>query len=409
MVLVIVLAVIGLGWLWYSRLSFGSATESQRGGQLTSRLSLALFVLMITLAQVVHLRRPVPTDLETPKITCRAWITGVAAALFGIAGLIVYVDPRGLYGTGIYEPRELSIRGDKITAYDQLTETPDVIVLGSSRAFTILPEFFEQDFGYSAFNMSVEGAGMEDYVIQTTYILEHDSENPPKVLLIEITPPLPDMASNVISRSPFKLIPYMDNELKKLAIQTKLEGLLDPQQLNQAIYSLRYFMTHPEPPESWTFGPDGGGSHPPQEHIEAAVWADTKSINPPRCPRAQLDPTGSRRLEQVIEMAEKHHISLVFVITPRHPDYFNQLMAGTPQFRRCQKAMHTYMDDLTRRYPFVFFLDYTRLKDIDGVADATGYYDSQHITAVNSHLIVRAAADTIRQAYDVARSARTQH
>lgn len=407
MALLTALAVSTLILLWYSRLTFRGGTISNTGG-LTNRLSLTLFLMLITLAQFVHLRRDIPV-LETSKLTCRAWIAGFAATLIGIAGLIVYVDPNSLYGTHVYEPRVLAIRDHKINDYDHLTETPDIVVLGSSRAFTVLPAFFEQDFGYTAYNMSVQGAWMEDFVLQTTYILERDPENPPKVLMIEITPPLPASAAEVAKRSPLKLIPYMDSELLKLAIQGKINGLLDLQAFNEAVFTLRYYATHSAlPTDRWTFAPDGGGSHPAQQNLKAAVIAEIKSLRPPRCPRAQLDQVGSKRLEQIVEMAAKHHVSLIFYIPPRHPDYFDQLMADTPHFRQCQTAMHTYMDALIHRYPFVFFLDYPRLANIGGVADETGYYDSQHMTPLNNHYLLNAAADTIRQAYTVATQQRAQ-
>lgn len=405
LILLIVLVMMVLISLWHARLSFRDVTLSNQGG-LSSRLSLTLFQTMITLAQFVHLVRTAQTPhLETPEITNRAWIAGFAATLIGIAGLIVYVDPNSLYGTHIYEPRVMAVRDDKLNGYDQLPETPDVVVLGSSRAFTVLPEFFEQDFGYTAFNMAVEGAWMDDYVLQTKYILEHDPDNPPEVLMIEIIPPLPSNADEVARRSPFKLIPYMDSELQKRAVQAKLEGLLDLQALNEAIYTLRYFATHDSlPADRWTFAPDGGGSHPPQQNLKAAVLAETKSLRPPRCPRAQLDPDGIRGLEQIVEMAAKHQVALIFYVTPRHPDYFDRVMADTPRFRQCQNAMRATMNDLTRRYPFVFFLDYSRLSDISGVAN--GYYDSQHMTPLNNHSLVQAAACTIQQAYATAEQQR---
>jgi hypothetical protein len=332
----------------------------------------------------------------------RAWLAGFVLVMGTVAALIIYVDPRGLYGTGIYEPGLVLARPDKIDAYAHLAATPDIVVLGSSRAFTVMPEFFEQDFGYSAFNMAVEGARIEDFVIQTKFILDHDPHNPPKVLLIEINPPLSEGENAIARLLPLRLLPYMDHAVARLAVQARVEGLLDLQQVNEAIYALRHYASHDKSPRFWEFGPDGGGSYLRSYDLKQAVQEAIAEQAPPSCPHNQLSQEGTAQLEQVIRLAEANNISVIFYVTPRHPDYYDQVMAGTRRFQRCQTAIHAYMDDLMERHPFVFFLDYTRLEDIGGVADETGYYDSQHMTPLNNHYLVQAAADTIRQAYNIA-------
>lgn len=403
--------------LWNTGRALKSTAAPMDGGEIApltrlsgfaNRLSISLFLILITLAVIIQLWHRTSNSGGSKKNTNRAWIAGGVIAFTVIFGLIIYVDPRGLYGTNIYEPRLLLVRDDKLNAYTRLATTPDVVVLGSSRAFTLLPEFFEQDLGYSAFNMSVEGGRMEDYEIQTKFILDHDPKNPPKVLMIEITPPLIIGSDEIARRMPLRLLQYMDSNLIKKVLKHRIEGLLDLQQFNEALYSLHYYMSEQIEPTYWIFNPDGGGSVQSSYDLQYLLQQDIANWKVQGCPHQQLLPEGIRHLEAVVHLAEEHNLSVILYITPRHPDYYNELMAENRHYLRCETILQTYMQALMDRYPFVFYLNYSRLEQIGGVADETGYYDSQHMTPLNNHYLLTAAAGTIRRAYTVAMQQRVQ-
>jgi hypothetical protein len=365
-----------------------------------------LILLLILAARVTgwlqgkHEDNPGNEALPVPKSVLWGWGTGLIACLIITVGLIVFVDPRGLYGTDYYEPRLTLVRGFKVNAYTALSDTPDIVVMGSSRAFTLSPSYIQDTLDYSAFNMSAEGARMEDYLVQTRFILSQDKDSPPKVLFIEVLPSLGTVQDSVAQRSPLKLVPYMEFDTARLAIELRTEGLFELQQLAEAIYVVRIYHLDGEIPRTWSFQPDGEGTRPPQPRWETIIANQIQRLSPPVC--QTLDKEGIRFFEEIVSLAEKHDIALILYTSPRQPDYYNAVMRDNKRYLRCQDLWLSYMQDMHKEHEIVFSLNFSLLDSINGLAGPEGYYDIHHITVLNSNRLIEAAADTIDQAYAIA-------
>jgi hypothetical protein len=347
--------------------------------------------------------------LETPPITRRitwSWVAGFALPLILIVGFIVYVNPRKYYGTNFYESPWLLMRWFKTEYYARLPRTPDVVVLGSSRAFQMSPGYIEDKLGYSAFNAAVDGGNIGDALVMTKFMLERHDHLLPKVLLIEVTPPLQKGTSRTATRSPVNLLPYMPPDTTQQAITQRLIALFDVQQLSEAIYSIRRHALYGRFEKPVALQPDGEVVQyfdPAEftERLERTLHQGGDMV----CD--DLDAEGVRIVEELIALAEQHGTSIIFYISPRHPRYY-ALFGDDPEYIRCHQDFLAYMRGLRQDHPNVFFLDYSHIDSIGGTATTRGFYDVFHISEYNGNLIIDAAADTIRRAYAVAIQQRVQ-
>jgi len=110
----------------------------------------------------------------SPARFLTAFTLVVATSLSAVAGVNYYVDPANLFGDRTYEAGVAALLAQgkgvaNVTDYDErlvqkffaerLTARRDVLVLGSSRAMNLVPEYFGST---SFFNASVSGASLED-------------------------------------------------------------------------------------------------------------------------------------------------------------------------------------------------------------------------------------------------------
>ena len=103
--------------------------------------------------------------LSTSRPLIGLWIVGLLLAMGLVAGTILGMHPLGMYFGSPYPSYQLLVRGLKTDAYNQLNEAPDIAIMGSSRAFTLSPQYIHETLGYTAYNMAVEGGRIEDILI----------------------------------------------------------------------------------------------------------------------------------------------------------------------------------------------------------------------------------------------------
>ncbi len=326
------------------------------------------------------------------------WGIGFMLAIGLVAGTIVTIDALGMYFGSPYPSHQLLVRGLKTDGYNRLSEAPDIAIMGSSRAFTLDPRYINDQTGYTAYNMAVEGGRIEDILIQARQLHEF-----PKVLLIEIQEGFPRQPNDIAARAPLRWLPYMSASTALLTLQTRLEGLLDVNQFAQAIYTARYAAVYRHQPKEWPeFAPDGTAMRPPisASELERAILIDIGNIPPTRCDQVVV--ASRNDISDLLQIANEHHTSLIFYLSPWHPHYYDALLKDDPQYQTCHDQTVRYMQELSESHTNLFFLDYSHLESIGGTADESGYYDSQHLTAANSQRLFDHMIQTLRAAIEYA-------
>lgn len=89
---------------------------------------------------------------------------GAAVLLASAAVLNHVVDPYGLYGSGRLPPYSWNLRQAKVDHLLGAPAAPQVLLLGSSRAFALRPERIHEGCGLSAYNASVSSGRLIDYI-----------------------------------------------------------------------------------------------------------------------------------------------------------------------------------------------------------------------------------------------------
>jgi hypothetical protein len=399
-----ILPLIAVFWLYGYSLSQTIAAANWPGA--SQALKTLLTTGGVVLALILIIAR-IPRSDNTPDKPAApvAWIIGSGVVLVFVSGTILFVNPRGMYFNNAFEPNQLLLRGAKTEAYRALPATPEVLILGSSRAFTLSPADIHNLTGYAAFNMAVEGGRIEDMLIQVQQIM--DEHKPlPKVLLLEVQDGLPREPNDIAERAPYSWLRYMQSDTALLTLQRRFERLFDLNQFAEAIYLQRYNALYIREPKEWPqFDPDGSAERPlrsPSE-FEYTLQIDIGGLQPVRCDTVNGD--SQRTVNQLIRIADEQRSSLVFYISPLHPRYFDDVLLNNADYQRCHSIFVHYMDDLASAHQNPFFLDYSSLSSIGGDASEKGYYDAQHITRANAARLIEAAADTLRRAYTAANGA----
>jgi hypothetical protein len=373
---------------------------SNAAASIITALTLLAFLLTIAapIGQNFLLSNQPPADSFRSRHIVFRWALGVIASLVLIAATILAVNPRGMYLSTTYSPYELILRGTKTDDYQRLQQTPDLVIMGSSRAFTISPEHIRAATGLTAYNMAIEGGRIEDFLIQSRQMSPL-----PQVLFIEVQEGLPRQANDIAARAPLHWLPFMSIDTALRTIEKRLTGLFDLHQFAEAVYTARYYPVYSREPKEWPlFDTDGFASRPllSSSELEQAVLLDIGRLPPPHC--EGIDPASDADVQHLIAIAETQHTALVFYLSPWHPRYYDAVLRDNPDYQSCYLASLDYLHTLSQSHANLFFLDFTHLDSINGLDDQTGYFDSQHITQANSDRLIDHAAETLLRAYHVA-------
>ena len=404
-----IIVLVMIGGLFFTYLiptaeTIATAHWLDAANALTSQLTgLTLLAVLLMVAMNIARGSANPTDekmiaLLPSRSLILTWGVGLMLAMGLIAGIIVTIDALGMYFGSPYPSYQLLVRGLKTDGYNQLPEAPDIAIMGSSRAFTLSPTYIHDQTNLTAYNMTVEGGRIEDVLIQVRQM-----RVVPKVLFIEIQEGLPRQPNDIAARAPLKWLPYMSASTALLTIQKRLEGLLDMNQFAQAIYTARYAPIYNHQPKEWPeFAPDGAAIRPPitASELERALLVDIGNIPAEHCDH--IDEASQADLNTLIQIAAEHHTALVFYISPWNPRYYDAVLRDDSQYQQCHNRTVEYIQQLTEAHKSILFLDYSRLDTIGGVADESGYFDSQHLTTANSQRLLDHAASTLDLAYQYA-------
>ncbi len=382
-------------WLSQSQQPVGTLSNGLR------MASTGLFLLIAGggwLWQKRHAQQSEPTP--TPGLA-KGWGAGFLAAAAVVACTIIVANPRGMYPTNFYPPRWLLARPVKMDAYQALPVAPDLVILGSSRTFTIAPVDVQARLGYTAFNASVEGMRMAEMPAFVRFVTQEHPPGP-MVLLIEAAPYAAD--DLVSERLPNRLLPYLSPDQAFSFIYNRYTSLLNLDHFSESVYQM---LREPKESLDWSFQPDGMGILPLsspaglEEGVSQAIANIPAHCQPPS--RAAM-----RYYQQVVDLAARYQMAVVFIIPPYHPRYYAAQMAPGSDFDACKAQAVAFLQAMAEEYSHIFFLDYTDPATIGSLDTAEGYYDYQHMTQENAARLLEAAAATLQQAYQIAEEWRTR-
>ena len=104
---------------------------------------------------------------------------------FSITILVIniYVDPRGVFGTGKYPVLVATARAEKAALLESFNPRPQVLIMGSSHTMRYSPEIVYNLLGLRTFNLSVNAGKIEDFVALLRYSIDELKIRPKMIIL----------------------------------------------------------------------------------------------------------------------------------------------------------------------------------------------------------------------------------
>lgn len=328
----------------------------------------------------------------------RVWWIGFLPLLVIALGLAIYINPHARFLGDRFPPVNTGARKIKVDLFAKLTSPPDMVIMGSSRAFTISPDYLQEKTGYSAFNMSVDSGGAADYFVQMNYMVSADLA--PHILLMEIHQNTFGDVSQTWGIQPLALMPYTTWDGVAILAEESLKDAFSLQSLSDSIFS--FFLSDPER-QTWTINlAHGMGSRAPVTHEEyeklltATIKSPTK--NNIYCKRLVAD--GTQVFESIMALAQKNGVGVVLYESPMNFTFYNATYKQNPEgFDNCRKLLHTYLASLAESYPNVFFRDLSGYEPITKLQE-DGFYDAVHLRPNAAEMIVDALIPEIESAME---------
>ncbi len=395
-----------LGPNWTDRNTFLAAVKN-----LVIFSPLILFIVLISIFWIKRLLKTQEAEttaiIEAPsaarsRFMTLGWVIGVLVALGFISGISVYVNPRNMYGTRFYLPWGVPDREEKVTDYLNYGKTPDVLIFGSSRAFEFSPDQITRQLGYSAFNMSLDAGLINDFWLYTNFILAQNDHKLPKLILMQIDYPFTTLPDFTAEYSPFSLLPYMDNNLRLMTIQARLDGLWDIDQFSESLFVMRFASVIGQPKgyevmsNGWTV-PTGKAS--PQQ-LQGLLTGAINTMNP-HCWMTP-DPVGEKMFLDYIQMAQANGTTILLLRGPYHPLYYAAMKERVQDFDRCDQIQLDYFHGLTQKYNNVLFADYENPALFSSDQSNDAWYDQMHMTVNNASILLNQLMGQIQQGYQLA-------
>ncbi len=313
---------------------------------------------------------------------------------------IVVVNPRGLYGFSLFPQLHDNIRQEKVGYYLDLTETPEVIIIGTSRTLSLSPDYIEETLGYSAFNFGISGPQLDDSLLVAKFVFDHSDSKKPEVIIFEVGRTYRIDPKRTAQVSPLQFVAYMEAEMKVLAVVSRIQEIFNVHQLSEALYVLQAVQRDENLPTYWDVTQNGFTAFKPPFTLEEDIARYEETGRPEISCKNKSE--GEDYIREIVDLAEEYDTAIVFYISPLHPYFFQKYFEKDPNYVQCFNDGYEFFVSLEKEHEHVFFLNLTNIESINGITDETGFYDRQHLTPKNANLLIDALAESIRQAYQKA-------
>ncbi|HEX5643577.1 MAG TPA: hypothetical protein VFZ86_14750 [Thermoleophilia bacterium] len=324
-----------------------------------------------------------------------------AALLVGaVAAFNLLTDPWGVFGVGIFPPRVNQDRSTKADLLTGLKRPPELLIYGSSRAWTVEAARVEQATGLRTFNAAVTAGRPADAYVFTAVV--HDTwprAEPDFLWLLDVEAfqrgPLPP---SLLAESRFSR--YLPWRAKAAAQLDELGWLASWSGLQASWEVWKKRPTWEKVRASWLkrIAPDGTVKTQPSSEAGAgpkalARWSEDEVARYRSF--ARLDADAETYVEKTLQLFASWGGSGVVVLTPTQP----QVLAAVRDAggRRRHAEVLRLLGRLQEQYDFAV-VDLTGVESFGG--DPSGFFDATHMTTENQRRMIDAALARADERFD---------
>jgi hypothetical protein len=310
-------------------------------------------------AEAENLERPLEPGVASVPATgyAKFALTTVGACLALLAATFtmnVLVDPFGIAGTGLLPTAVEADRTVKLDLIRKLDRSPDIVILGSSRARQAEPSFLTQVTGETAFNAAVTGGTAADAWVTARYVADRFPHKPHHYIWfvdagIATKGINPQLAADPRGKR------YLAGKGVNFTL-ADVGTYIGPQASLASWRVLRKCFFH-TCKARLRYLPDGAIAQPTLRYLpehaaslqnSVSHLVDAVRAHPPR--EANTNPERYRFFERTLAFMNAHGVRPVIVLNPIHPKVLAELRKHAFAQRRASLA---YLQALHRRYDFV--------------------------------------------------------
>jgi hypothetical protein len=293
----------------------------------------------------------------------------------------------------------LEVRSRKPDLYKNLDRTPDLILLGSSVSFLVPTDYFEENWGITGFNMSVNGGTPADFVnlMNTIKRISPDSKMP-AIVMVEVLKP--GLAADSLDETPIQYIPDMssiDQQISVLWVTIKNTLRLDA--VSDSLFM--FFIVDKGRLNITATLDDNGTMIESKEDVKDKQYRKLVEKNIILLDDLQsctsLNEDGKSAIEKLVQLSHQYKFSLLIYRAPINQDFYTLSNFEPSKYSGCAQLFNEYMEGIAAQNPNVFFKDLSQYKEI-----ATGgkelYRDTHHLTAEGNILLLDALHNEIKAA-----------
>ena len=339
------------------------------------------------------------TDVERKEPGAR-WGRFIAGLLVAAAALVLVVaafnvltDPWGVFGVGLFPPR---VNQDRSTKADLLAGSrppPQLLIYGSSRAWTVEAARVERLTGLRTFNAAVTAGRPSDAYVFTRLVHDRWPRATPDFLwLLDVeafqrgTLPPSLLADSRFSR-------YLPWRARAAAQLGELGWLASWSGLQSSYEVWKKRPTWDRVRSSWLkrISPDGTVRTPPSSEAKArpkALRRWSKAEVEQYREFARLDPETETYVEKTLQLFASWGGAGVVVLTPMQPEVLAAVQkAGWD-------ARHTQVLRMLARYQKQYAFEVVDLTSVSAFGgDPAGFFDATHMTLENQRRMIDAALE----------------
>jgi len=322
--------------------------------------------------------------LPPPRHILRTLTLWILLILAAVASLNYFVNPLGLYPTHFIQPIILTSRVDKVRLLNMRDPIPQIVIMGSSRSFTMPPANIQQITGQPAFNASFEGGYPLDYLAFAQYAIQTGKS--PSVFIVGLG--LEQLQQSYGADEPTNpLVAYIGDVSpvdQILIAGGQFLELFSFDQTDATSRALALEVLGRGTPH-YVFDADGLGHFYQPDTLEAAV---DKYINLPgwNTPPTQLTDENIEYLAKFLQVCQQHHIFVIFYLPPYHPR-ITAFYEQSPGFVALKKRILALFASWQQQYKYQFTVyDFLHVDSFSG--DATMFVDGVHPSEAAARLML---------------------
>lgn len=325
-----------------------------------------------------------------PKLFLRGLLARTTSLLLAGACINYLVNPFGAYATGIFEPIRLGSRLLKLKAYAERRPRPAIVILGSSRSFTMEPAYIEAKTLRPAFNAAVAAAGPRDYVALAS-CFANEGGLPPVLIVGLGVEQLLGAAQLVEHPDPLARCLGAEQDWPLGSLRS-YRGLFTIEE-SWASWRVLGFELVGRPAPAYTFAPDGlvRTTHvrPWREALDESLAGNW---NPTMFDIDRLNPQPLARMRYLLEISRLRGSRVVVYLPPYHPKAIARYVSES-HFVALREMVLSQLAEWAKQYPLKYH-DFTEAKDFG--ASEEMFLDASHPGEAACRLMLDAMLGELR-------------